>query len=69
MRRARPRRRPLARVALLVAAGVLLFLFGVALGEALEEGPSGGTRTEVRTLRPATVAPPARTVTVIVTER
>lgn len=66
-RTARRRRRPLARALLLAAAGVLLFAFGIALGEALEEGPATGTRTEIRTLRPATVAPPPRTVTVTVT--
>jgi hypothetical protein len=52
--RPRPRRsRRLVRVglALLVVAGV--FVLGVALGKALEDGPSGGgTVTYVRTLTP-----------------
>jgi len=40
----------------------------VALGEALRDKPRPGVRTQVRTLRPATVAPPPRTVTVTVTK-
>jgi hypothetical protein len=67
-RGARPQRSRRARTALLVAAGTLVFAVGVALGEALGDNPRPGTRTEVRTLRPATVAPPPRTVTVTVTE-
>jgi hypothetical protein len=56
----------LPRAALLIAAATLLFAVGVALGEALHDQPSPGSRTQVRTLRPATVAPPPRTVTVTV---
>jgi hypothetical protein len=52
---------------LLLAAGGLLFALGVALGRATREEPDSGRRVEVRTLRPSTVAPPARTVTVTVT--
>jgi len=44
-----------------------VFATGVALGEALQEQPQPGERTEVRTLRPGTVGPPPRTVTVTVT--
>jgi hypothetical protein len=55
---------------LLVAALVLVaFAIGIALGEALREGPSpGGTQSLVRTLKPLPLAPAARTiVTVTVT--
>jgi hypothetical protein len=44
-----------------------VFAVGVALGQALRDQPRAVERTEVRTLRPGTVAPPARTVTVTVT--
>jgi hypothetical protein len=52
-----------------VAAGVLLaLLLGVAVGRALEDGPSpGGTRTNVRTLEPQPLPPAPTTVTVTVT--
>ena len=66
-RRRRPQRARRARAAVLVAAGALLFAIGVALGEALRDNPRPGVRTQVRTLRPATVAPSPRTVTVTVT--
>jgi hypothetical protein len=53
-RRATPaRRRPVVKVGLLVAAGVLLFALGVAFGKALNDRPApGGTQTYVRTLEP-----------------
>ncbi len=72
--RRRPRRRslwrsPLARLALGVAAALLLLLLGVSIGRALEDGPApGGTQTNVRTLDPGQLPPVARTVTVTVTE-
>jgi hypothetical protein len=53
----------------LVAAGVVVvFVVGIAVGEALHDNPSGGgTQTLVRTLKPLAVAPAAReTVTVTV---
>lgn len=52
-----------------LALGVLLvFLVGIALGEALRDNPRpGGTQTLVRTLKPLPLAPAAReTVTVTV---
>ena len=67
MRERRPPRRRLSRP-LLVAAGFLLtLLVGIAIGQALEDGPDpGGTQTNVRTLQPQPLPPAARTVTVTV---
>jgi hypothetical protein len=50
------------------AAAVVVFVVGVAVGEALHDNPRpGGTQTLVRTLRPLPLAPAAReTVTVTV---
>jgi hypothetical protein len=67
LRRSRRRKR-VVRVLLLLVGAVIVFAFGVALGQALREQPDPGRRTELRTLRPATVAPPPRTVTVTVTD-
>ena len=55
------------RLALAVALAAV-FVVGIALGEALDDGPGrGGTQTLVRTLKPLPVAPAAReTVTVTV---
>ena len=65
--RFRPRR-SLVRWALLVALLVLVFLVGVAFGQALDDGPDpGGTTTSVRTLPPMEQERPPRTVTVTVT--
>ena len=69
-RRARRRkRRSRGRLIALVVAALLLlalvFLVGLALGRALEEGPEpGGTVTQVRTLQPVPLPPATRTVTV-----
>jgi hypothetical protein len=54
---------------LAVALGlVLVFLGGVALGQALDDAPdTGGMTTVVRTLTPLPQEPPPRTVTVTVT--
>ena len=67
MRERRPPRRRLSRP-LRVAAGFLLtLLVGIAIGQALEDGPDpGGTQTNVRTLQPQPLPPAARTVTVTV---
>ena len=63
-----PRRRsrsPLLRPVLAIVAIAVTFLVGLALGRALEEGPSpGGTQTNVRTLQPRSLPPATRTVTV-----
>jgi hypothetical protein len=66
--RAKPRR-SLARTVLVVAAFVLVFLVGIALGQSLDDSPEpNGVTTSVRTLTPLPQAPPARTVTVTVTQ-
>ncbi|MBD0330888.1 MAG: hypothetical protein ICV64_12390 [Thermoleophilia bacterium] len=57
----------LARAAVLAVLAALLFAVGLSLGRATRESPAPGQRTLVRTLHPATVAPPRRTVTVTVT--
>ena len=59
-----------ARV-LVVAALIVAFAVGIALGEALHDNPQpGGTQTLVRTLHPLPLAPAAReTVTVTVEKR
>ena len=60
------------RRGLLLAGGlVLVFLVGLAFGEALHDNPApGGTQTLVRTLRPLPLAPAALdTVTVTVQSR
>ena len=66
--RARPRR-SLVRWALFAAALLLVFLVGIAFGQALDDAPEpGGVTTSVRTLTPLPQEPPARTVTVTVTQ-
>ena len=56
------------RVVLAVVVVAIVFVVGVAVGEALHDNPKpGGTQTLVRTLRPLPLAPAAReTVTVTV---
>jgi hypothetical protein len=68
--RERPKpRRSVARTVLLAAAFVLVFLIGIAFGQALDDSPEpNGVTTSVRTLTPLPQAPPARTVTVTVTQ-
>ena len=64
----RPRRNPLVRPALLVLGLLALLFLGIAIGRALEDGPSpGGTQTNIRTLQPQPLPPAERTVTVTVT--
>jgi hypothetical protein len=65
----RARRRRILRWTARVLVAAVVFLFGVALGRALEEGPRpGGTRTVVRTLEPGTLPPVTRTLTVTTPE-
>jgi hypothetical protein len=56
------------RRVLLAAGVVVVFVVGIAVGEALHDNPTGGAnQTLVRTLKPLAVAPAAReTVTVTV---
>ena len=62
----RQRRRWLGPV-LATMLAVTTFALGLAVGQALEQGTvPEGTRTDVRTLVPTTVSPPARTVTTTV---
>jgi hypothetical protein len=69
-KRGRPRRRD--TVARFVLAGLLLvlaFLLGIAFARTLDDRPKpGGVVTNVRTLTPLPQQPPARTVTVTVTQ-
>jgi hypothetical protein len=52
----------------LLAGGALLFVLGIALGQALEDNPRGGeTQTSVRTLKPLQLPPARLTVTVTTT--
>jgi hypothetical protein len=63
------RRRLVPRPLLVAALLVLVFLVGIAFGQALDDAPEpGGVTTSVRTLTPLPQEPPARTVTVTVTE-
>jgi hypothetical protein len=63
-RRRRRRRQELIRWGIRVGVGVLLFLFGIALGEALHDNPKpGSTITLQRTLHVPTGGNPASTVT------
>ena len=56
------------RLALIVVGVAVVFVIGLAFGQALHDNPKpGGTQTLVRTLRPLPLAPAAReTVTVTV---
>lgn len=58
------------RSLIVVAALIVAFAVGIALGEALDDSSSpGGTQSIVRTLNPLPLAPAAlRTVTVTVTQ-
>jgi hypothetical protein len=60
--RRRKRRNPVRRRLVWAALFVLVFVFGIALGEALEDNPKpASTVTQTRTF---TLTPPAATVTV-----
>ena len=53
------------RIVLALAVGALLFGAGVAVGQALQDSsPPGGTRQQVRTLKPLQLPPARVTVTV-----
>jgi hypothetical protein len=65
-RRRRRRTTVWLRVAGVAVATALVFLLGIALGQALDAAPEQGTRTQVRTLRPLALAPARETVTVTV---
>ena len=59
-RRRRRRRRRWPRVVVPLLLVLLVFAFGVALGEALHDNPKpGGTQTLVRTLKPLPLTPVA----------
>jgi hypothetical protein len=57
------------RVLAVVIVAVLLFVVGVAVGEALHDNPKpGGTQTIVRTLKPLPLAPAARETVTVTTQ-
>jgi hypothetical protein len=61
----RRRRVQLERRVLGIVLAVLVFVLGIALGEALHDNPKpGGNRMFVRTLQPSTLPPVRETVTV-----
>ena len=63
------RHRPIWRWAALVLALMVVFIVGIAFGQALDDAPEpDGVTTSVRTLTPLPQEPPARTVTVTVTQ-
>jgi hypothetical protein len=65
----RPRRRLSPRGLALALALVVVFVLGIAVGQALDDEPkTGGAVTSVRTLTPLPQQPPTRTVTVTVTQ-
>ena len=64
VRRRRRRRKELIRWGVRVGVALLLFLLGVALGQALHDNPKpGSTITLQRTLQLPTAGNPASTVT------
>jgi type VI protein secretion system component VasF len=63
------RRRRVPRWALVGLLLVAVFVVGIAFGQALDDAPEpNGVTTSVRTLTPLPQEPPARTVTVTVTQ-
>jgi hypothetical protein len=63
------RRRVFQRWLAFALALVVVFMLGIAFGRALDDAPEpGGVTTSVRTLTPLPQQPPARTVTVTVTQ-
>jgi hypothetical protein len=66
-RRPPARSRKLLRVSIGVAALVVAFVAGLALGQSLDDNPGAGeSQTLVRTLKPLGVPPVPETVTVTV---
>ena len=68
-RRAAARPTRVLRVAALVVGAAAIFVLGVGFGQALERNDdrAEGRRTDVRTLKPLSLPPARRTVTVTVT--
>ena len=61
-RRRQPRRNPWPRRALVAAVALAVFVLGIALGQALDDGPpSSSTVTYVRTLEPLPQQPATTT--------
>ena len=57
-RRRPPRRSPWPRRAIIAGLALAIFVFGIALGEALNDGPPApSTQTYVRTLEPVPQQP------------
>jgi hypothetical protein len=57
------------RAVLAAALLVVVFVVGIAVGEALNDGSdAGGTQTIVRTLQPLPLAPAARETVTVTTE-
>ena len=57
------------RVAVIVVSLAVVFVVGVAVGEALHDNPRpGGGQTLVRTLRPLPLAPAARETVTVTTQ-
>lgn len=57
------------RAVVLVVAAAVVFVLGVALGEALHDNPKpGGEQTLVRTLKPLPLAPAARETVTVTTQ-
>jgi len=56
------------KLAVIAVGFVLVFVVGIAVGEALHDNPTGsGTQTIVRTLQPLPLAPAARTTVTVTT--
>lgn len=66
-RTARRRRRRTRRLLALLVGIAVVFVAGVALGEALENGPRAGTQTLIRTLRPLALVPVVQSTVTVTT--
>jgi hypothetical protein len=64
----RRRRRRLPRLLALLVGLAAVFVAGVALGEALDDGPQKGTQTLVRTLRPLALVPIVQSTVTVTTQ-